>query len=104
MIKVYGSEMCPDCVACKFNFDKYGIEYKFLDINEGLTNLKNFLIYRDREPVFDRLKAINDIGIPACVDEEGNVFTDWEAFLRDKGMEPVEEDFGKACSIFHKGC
>lgn len=104
MLKVYGSKMCPDCKACEYNFDKYGIPYEFIDINANLKNLKQFLIYRDSEPVFDHLKAIHDIGIPACIDEDGTVFTDWEGYLREKGFEPVEVQEGQACSIDHKGC
>ncbi|MCR4781277.1 MAG: glutaredoxin [Lachnospiraceae bacterium] len=104
MIKVYGSLKCPDCVACKMNFDTFHIEYEFFDVMGSLKNLKQFLIYRDSEPVFDRLKAINDIGIPACIDEDGNVFTDWESYLKDKGFEPFEVNAGQACGIDHKGC
>ncbi len=89
MITIYGSEMCPDCTACKHNFDKYGVEYNFLDINKDLKYLKEFLIHRDTNPVFDRLKKIYDICLPACIDEEGNVFTDWETYLRNRGLEPV---------------
>ena len=104
MIKVYGSKMCPDCVACKFNFDANQIAYEFLDINESLRTLKDFLILRDSQPVFDHLKAVNDIGIPACVKEDGTVFTDWEVYLKEQGMEVKEVQAGTACSLDHKGC
>lgn len=104
MIRVYGSSMCPDCVACKYNFNLYKVEYEFLDINESLHTLKEFLILRDREPVFDHLKAINDIGIPACVKEDGTVFTDWEGYLKEQGYEVKEVQSGTACSLDHKGC
>ncbi|SFG85355.1 Glutaredoxin-related protein [Lachnospiraceae bacterium C7] len=105
MITVYGSPMCPDCVACKENFDKYKVEYEYIDINENLKNLKKFLKYRDSEPVFDRLKAIGDIGIPACIDENGKVFTDWEGYLKEQGYEVIEvETQGQSCSIDGKGC
>ena len=104
MLKIYGSEMCPDCVACKKNFDIYDVEYEFLDINASLRNLKVFLDYRDHNPVFDRLKAIGDIGLPAIVKEDGEVFTDWETYLRQMGKQPVYEDSGEACSIDRKGC
>ena len=105
MIKVYGSRMCPDCVACKTNFDAYKVDYEFLDINESLRTLKDFLIMRDSEPVFDHLKAIDDIGIPACVKEDGTVFTGWEGYLKELGFEPKAVESGAAaCSIDHKGC
>jgi len=43
MITIYGSAMCPDCQNCKYNFDKYGVEYKFLDVHTNLQYLKEFL-------------------------------------------------------------
>ncbi|WP_278246505.1 hypothetical protein [Butyrivibrio sp. VCB2006] len=27
MLKVYESEMCPDCIECKYNLDRNNIEY-----------------------------------------------------------------------------
>ncbi|MCR4676202.1 MAG: hypothetical protein K5634_03110 [Sphaerochaetaceae bacterium] len=107
MIKVFGSKMCPDCRNCELNFKTYGIEYEYFDINENLRNLKTFLIYRDSEPVFDRLKKINDIGIPACIDESGKVFTDWESLIKSMGHEVLSEDGNTApsCSLSdRKGC
>ena len=89
MITIYGSAMCPDCQNCKYNFDKYGVEYKFLDVPTNLQYLNEFLYYRDTNPVFDRLKKVYDICYPACIDEDGTVFTDWETYLRNKGLEPV---------------
>lgn len=96
--------MCPDCRECKRNFDLYKIDYQFIDINETLGNLKVFLDMRDHEPVFDRLKAIGDIGLPAIVKEDGEVFTDWETYLRQMGHEPVYEEISQSCSIDRKGC
>lgn len=105
MLKVYGSPMCPDCRACKANFDRFGIAYEYLDVTGSLKNLKQFLIYRDSNPVFDRLKKIHDIGLPACVDEDGTIFTDWEGYLKGKGFEPFAvEASAPACSVTGKGC
>ncbi|MBQ9643395.1 MAG: glutaredoxin [Lachnospiraceae bacterium] len=58
MLKVYGSAMCPDCRACKANFEADGIEFEFIDINENLHNLAEFLKLRDTEPVFDNGKRL----------------------------------------------
>ena len=60
MLKVYGSTMCPDCRACKANFEANGIEFEFIDINENLHNLAEFLKLRDSEPVFDKWKKVGD--------------------------------------------
>ena len=48
--------------------------------------------------VFDRLKAIHDIGFPAIIKEDGTVFTDWETYLKEQGKEIITSD-GAACSI-----
>lgn len=105
MITLYGSPMCIDCRNCKRNFDKFGIEYEYVDINENLKNLKKFLTYRDNYPsIFDRLKKIHDIGIP-CLVEGDNVFTDWETYLINKGYTELEyEDYPSSCSLDGKGC
>lgn len=104
MLVVYGSEMCPDCINCKRSFDDNGIEYRYVDINKNLKDLKDFLIMRDTNPIFDRLKKINDIGIPAIVMEDGTVFTDWEGFLAERNLPITYENFGQSCSIDGKGC
>ena len=104
MLKVYGSPMCPDCRACKANFEANGIEFEFIDINENLHNLAEFLVLRDREPVFDKWKKVGDIGIPGIVGEDGEVFTDWETYLKKKGLPITYQDVGQSCSITGKGC
>lgn len=99
MLKIYGSDMCSDCINCMKNFDHYQIEYTFYDCCKSLRNLSIFLQMRDEEAVFDRLKAINDIGFPGIVKEDGTVFTDWESYLKELGYEPLSSDTGAACSI-----
>lgn len=104
MFIIYGSEKCPDCINCKANFDTYKIEYQFVEVLESLQNLKHFLHYRDnRKDVFDRLIKLGDIGLPAIVDEDDNVFTDWESYLIKQGFEPfyVSKEF---CSINNRNC
>ncbi len=104
MFKVYGSIKCPDCINCKANFDEYKIEYEFIDVLDSLKNLKKFLHYRDNHPeVFERLIKIGDIGLPAIVDENDKVFTDWETYLKEKGFEPFYVT-GDSCTIGGKGC
>ncbi len=104
MLKVYGSTMCPDCRACKVNFEANHIEFEFVDINENLHNLGEFLKLRDSEPVFDKWKKVGDIGIPGIIGEDGEVFTDWEGYLAGKGLPVVYTEAGEACSITGKGC
>lgn len=107
MFKIYGSEMCPDCVACKKNFDHYKVGYEFIDITKNLKNLHDFLVLRDTLPVFAHCKEAHDIGLPALVKEDGSVFLSWEKYLEENGNKVI--DFSSSastcsCSADHKGC
>ncbi|MBQ6216167.1 MAG: glutaredoxin [Erysipelotrichaceae bacterium] len=107
MIKVYGSLKCPYCVVLKENLDRNKIEYDFIDILASLSNLGAFLSLRDKDPVFDRLKEIEDIGVPALIDESGKVWIDWETWLKENGYEifvPESTLTAPSCSLDRKGC
>lgn len=102
MIRVYGSPLCPDCVAFEENLNRYEIPYEFTDITSAIPNLKEFLHLRDHDPAFDEVKKNGSVGIPAVVREDGSVTTDWQAVIRDAGFEPVENQ-GAACDVNHRG-
>lgn len=78
MLKIYGSMLCPDCVACCRALDGAGREYEFLDFAQKLSNLKEFLRLRDTEPAFETLRGGSTIGIPCVVFPDGTVTLDWE--------------------------
>ncbi|MGM9940591.1 MAG: glutaredoxin [Bulleidia sp.] len=90
MLKVYGSRLCRDCVNFKANCDQYGIAYDYSDITEELSNLKEFLKYRDENPVFEDAKKAGGIGIPAIIKEDGTITLDWKAVVAENGFEPFE--------------
>lgn len=105
MFRIFGSEMCPDCIACKANFDRHGVKYTFIDINENLRDMAEFLRYRDSDPVFDHCKEIGDIGLPALIREDGSIFLDWEGYLSERGLSVVWPEMTKpACSLDRRGC
>ncbi len=106
MIKVYGSYKCPYCMVLKENLDRNRVTYDFVDILESLGNLGAFLALRDSDPVFDHLKAVNDIGLPALVEENGRVWTDWETWLKENNYEIFipESSLNQTCSLDRKGC
>ena len=93
-------------MVLKENLDRNGVTYDFIEILENLGNLGAFLAIRDREPVFDHLKEVNDIGLPALVDENGKVWTDWEAWLKENSYEIFipESSLNQTCSLDRKGC
>ena len=81
LIKIYGSMLCPDCVACRKALDAAKIEYSYLDFSEDLRNLKEFLKLRDGLNMFDSVRETGKIGIPAIVMPNGDVIFDWEILL-----------------------
>lgn len=105
MLKVYGSEMCPDCIECKYNLDKNNIEYENIDITKNLRSLKEFLKLRDKDETFDQARDKGYIGIPALVTDDGKLTLDWESFFENKGIEVVHPSSDKtACNIDGTGC
>lgn len=77
MLKIYGSMQCPDCVRCREDLDKAGTAYEYLDFADSLLYLKEFLTIRDREPIFEEVKANGKIGIPCIVRDDGSVTLEW---------------------------
>ena len=81
MIKIYGSMLCPDCVRCREDLDKAGVEYQYLDFSEDLRSLKDFLKLRDKDPLYAPVREAGSIGIPTIVLPDGSVTLTWEQFL-----------------------
>ena len=81
MLKIYGSMLCPDCVACCKALDAAGIGYTFFDFADDLRNLKEFLKLRDTWDAFEDARLQGYIGIPCIVDEEGKVSLDWLCYV-----------------------
>ena len=54
MIMMYGTDLCPDCVAAKKALEENGIEYKYLNITESLGTMKQFLKLRDTKDATTR--------------------------------------------------
>ena len=90
MIKVYGSELCPDCLILKANLDRNKIEYEYVDINASLKNLKEFLRIRDNNELFKDAKEKGYIGIPLILDD--NLYSlNYEQYLEDRGYEVISD-------------
>ena len=81
MLKIYGSMLCKDCVACLKDLDNAGVAYEYRDFSENLVWLKEFLVMRDGNSVFENARKEGMIGIPCIVTEDGRVTLDWQEFL-----------------------
>ena len=70
-IIVFGSKYWPDCEPLKEYLSKNNINYAYLDISEGMFNLKKFLSYRDNYKEFDEIKKTGREGLPCIVVNDG---------------------------------
>ena len=93
MIKIYGMPTCPYCDYVHEQIKGREDEFEYIDIGENVRNMSAFTRLRDTNPVFDRMKAIGDIGIPAFVFEDGRVSVD----PADAGL--IELGKAGACSL-----
>ena len=93
MIKIYGMPSCPYCEYVHKQIKGREKEFQFIDIGKNIRNMSAFTKLRDTNPVFDRMKAIGDVGIPAFVFEDGRVSID----PADAGL--IEYGSREACSI-----
>ena len=82
MLKIYGSEQCPDCVNCKRDLDAAGVEYLYLNISENLLFLKKFLKLRDENELFTEIRKAGKIGIPCIVEEDGSISFEWNQYIK----------------------
>ena len=63
MIKIYGMPSCPYCAYVHQQIIGRENEFEYIDIGENIRNMSAFTRLRDTNPVFDRMKAIGDVGI-----------------------------------------
>ena len=52
-MKVYGTELCPDCREAFEKMKKENISYELVDIMAETKNLREFLKLRDSRQEFD---------------------------------------------------
>lgn len=78
MVIIYGSKLCPDCVACLSDMEAQGVEYEYRDFSDSLLFLKEFLAIRESNLIFAGVKASGKIGIPCLVYPDGTVSLKWK--------------------------
>jgi len=101
-IIMYGAEICPNCVdAHEVLKNQNEVQYEYRNITHSTSLLKEFLAYRDKESIFDEVKAAGRIGIPFFVLEDGRKTFDMEEFMKVPDRET--DDAVVACSIDGKG-
>lgn len=77
-MKIYGTDLCPDCVEAKRKLDEKNIPYDYVDITASIGNLKTFMKMRDEEPAFDEAKKAGAVGVPAFILDDGDICLELE--------------------------
>ena len=76
MIKIYGMPTCPYCDYVHEQVKDRKDEFEYINIGANIKDLSDYVRLRDSNPIFDHLKAIGDLGVPAFVFEDGTVSVD----------------------------
>ncbi len=90
--KVYGSDICIDCRNYKKLRENRRFLDEYIDITESVANMKDFLQYRDKDPIFEEVKKTGGIGIPFFVAEDGQKTFDLNEALSWIGQGPVTQN------------
>lgn len=75
-MKLYGSVLCPDCVDAFDILKEKNISYDYIDINESMKTLKEFLKLRDNRDEFKEVRENSNVGIPCFLFDDGSIIFD----------------------------
>lgn len=87
-MKVYGAEICPDCVMAKRILDQKNLPYKYIDITEDTGKMKEFLRLRDSRKEYESIKQEGRIGIPTFLFNDGRISFN----LYELNFDDIKED------------
>jgi len=71
MLIIYGTHFCPNTLFAIMKCKEAGITPAFKNIAGSLEVMKEFMVLRDKTPLFNSWKAEGRIGIPFYVLEDG---------------------------------
>lgn len=66
-IKIYGNDKWQACNMLKEDLSKKNINYEYINILESMSNLKEYLYFRDNNEIFNEYKESQKLGIPLVV-------------------------------------
>lgn len=93
MLKVYGADICKDCLAMKVIFEEKGVNYEYISITDNTPNMRAFLGIRDHAQLYEPLRVPDKagIGIPLFIKEDRMTFDIQEA-MEWENIQPVTDE------------
>lgn len=67
---LYYSDVCPDTKSFLSELNRLGVRFQSVNITESMSNLKDFLVERDNQDVFDEKKSNSEVGIPVLITKD----------------------------------
>ena len=86
-IKVYGSNICPGTMRFISILTSNGVMPDFVNVTGSIGLLKEFLMIRDTDPVFDSVRGTGRIGFPLVQFEDGKLCRDPNKVLEMLGIK-----------------
>lgn len=104
MLKVYGADICKDCLAMKVVFAEKNIDYEYISIIGNTTNMREFLGIRDQAALYEPLRKPDGagIGIPLFVKEDQMTFDIREAMVWEEKAPVSEVELHRITEICEK--
>lgn len=91
-MKLYGSNICQDCLKAKEYLDKKSLPYTFVNITENTANLKEFLYLRDNNELYKYIKKSGRIGIPTFLFNSGALHLSLENISDEEIIEDSKKE------------
>ena len=86
-IKVYGSNVCPGTMRFLSILTANGVMPDFVNVTGSIGLLKEFLLIRDTDPVFEGVRGSGRVGFPLIRLGVGCLTRDVNKVLADLGIE-----------------
>lgn len=83
MLKVYGSNTCPDTLHALVTLRNHNVDITFVNVTGTIGELKNFLYMRDTDAVYEGIQGSKRIGFPLFEREDGSKTLDFNAILKE---------------------
>ncbi len=86
MITVYGSNTCPGTLNFLRVLTENGVMPNFVNVTGSIGLLKEFMLIRDTNPVYQGIQGSGRVGFPLIKLEDGTFTLDANKVLADLGI------------------